>query len=229
MVLRKPFARLLMLCPDPPNFADATEVVMKSTRLTAILSDRSVLLFFAMLIGLAANAQSKKSPQPAAPHDPQDTFPVPVTNNQLFYLQRTANTNTVVYEANLNSKGQLDESNPVHVYWIRYPEGGAKKELSYIQRVFAYGIKTKMQSPDVYNTHVVSYKKAQLIVKKSPKDNKYHAYTTINHREALLSRIFVKIDGGAFWSPNVIYIELKGRDENTGEELMERFKPSQTP
>lgn len=202
---------------------------MKPTKLTQRAAYRVVMILFAAISCIAVNAQSKKTQPAPVVRDPQDTFPVPVTANQLFYLQRTANTNTVVYEANLNSKGQLDEDNPVHVYWIRYPEGGIKKELSYIQRVFAYGIKTKRQSPDVYNTHVVSYKKAQLVVRKSLKDGKYHAYTTINHREALLQRIFVKIDGGAFWSPNVIYIELKGRDENTGEELMERFKPSQTP
>ena len=205
---------------------------MKPTRLTMHAyyhTLKNILLatgcFFTMIV--LSQAQPKKTT--ALVKDPQDTFPVPVVNNQLFYLQRTANTNTVVYEANLNSKGQIDEDNPVRVYWIRYPEGGMKKDLSYIQRVFAYGIKTQRQSTDVFNTHVVSYKKAQLTVKKSTKDNKYHAYATINHKEAMLTRIFLKIEGGAFWSPNVIYIELKGRDEATGEEVMERFKPSQTP
>jgi hypothetical protein len=205
---------------------------MKPTKLTlqanAYAMKRPVLVACLFILCMSVFAQPKKNTT-APVKDPQDTFPVPAAYNQLFYLQRTANTNTVIYEANINSKGQLDEKNPVRVYWIRYPEGGMKKDLSYIQRVFAYGIKTEMQSPDVFNTHVVSYKKAQLIVKRSLKDGKYHAYATINHKEALLHRIFLKIDGGAFWSPNVIYIELKGRDETTGEEVMERFKPSQTP
>jgi hypothetical protein len=204
---------------------------MKPTKLTLHVNAVKGLLLLALslfTLVFSVFAQQKKNAMPQV-KDPQDTFPVPAASNQLFYLQRTANTNTVVYEANFNSKGQLDEKNPVRVYWIRYPEGGMKKDLSYIQRVFAYGIKTEMQSPDVFNTHVVSYKKAQLIVKRSLKDGKYHAYATINHKEAVLHRIFLKIDGGAFWSPNVIYIELKGRDETTGEEVMERFRPSQTP
>jgi hypothetical protein len=50
-------------------------------------------------------------------------------------------------------------------------------------------------------------------------------YTTINQRQAQLSRIFVKIDGGTFWSPNVVYMELKGTDPVTGKEVMERVKP----
>lgn len=166
-------------------------------------------------------------PAAAAFIDPQDTFPVPSgIPNQLFYLQRTSNTNTIVVELNLDSKGQLDESDPVHVFWIRYPEGGMKKELSYIQRVFAYGLKTKKQDDGSYEMHFVSYKKQKLYLRKSPRDNKYRVYTTINQKTAVLNRIFIRIDpGGSFWSPNVIYMELKGHEEGTNKELMERMKP----
>ncbi|GAC1526130.1 MAG: hypothetical protein NVS3B15_01790 [Sediminibacterium sp.] len=158
--------------------------------------------------------------------DPQDTFPVPAgIGNQLFYLQRTSNTNTIVCELNINSKGQVDEANPVHVFWVRFQEGGMKRELSYIQRVFAYGIKTQSQENGAYKLHFVSYKKQALYLLKSQRDNKYHVYTTINRKQAILNRIFLKIEGGSFWSPNVVYMELKGKDEATGKELMERFKP----
>jgi phosphatidylglycerophosphate synthase len=158
--------------------------------------------------------------------DPQDTFPIPSGNaNQLFYLQRTSNTNTIVCELSLNGRGQLNEESPVHVFWIRYQEGGGKKELSYIQRVFAYGIKSKPAGNGNHNMHFVSFKKQQLLLSKSARDNKYHVYTTINQRQAQLSRIFVKVDGGSFWSPNVVYMELKGIDPVTGKEVMERVKP----
>lgn len=183
-----------------------------------------LVLAFVFACCLPGFAQAGKVTTPVK--EMQDTYPVPTLSNQLFYLQRNANTNTVIYEANIKSNGQIDADNPVRVYWIRYAEGGVRKDLSYIQRVFAYGIKTQLQSPDVFNAHVVSYKKAQLTVKRSAKDNKYHAYATINKKEALLHRIYIKVDGGAFWSPNVVYIEMKGKDEATGEEVMERFKPS---
>lgn len=158
--------------------------------------------------------------------EPQDTFPVPKTNSkQLFYLQRTANTNTIVCELNYDKNGQLNVSEPVHVYWIRYTEGGVKKELSYIQRVFAYGMKSQMLEKDSYKLHFVSYKKKPLYLMRSQKDNQYKVYTTINNQQAVLSRIFIKVDGGTFWSPNVVYMEMKGVDEYTGKELMQRFKP----
>ena len=188
------------------------------------------------LVMLTGFAFTNKHASPKTPHvsiinakmegDPQDTFPVPSgVPNQLFYLQRTTNTNTIVCELNLDSKGKLDEESPVHVFWIRYPEGGIHKELSYIQRVFAYGIKSQALGNGTYKLHFVSYKKQSLTLMTSPKDNKYHVYATINQKQALLSRIFVKVDGGTFWSPNVVYMEMKGTDPVTGKELVERFKP----
>lgn len=158
--------------------------------------------------------------------EPQDTFPIPRGNSkQLFYLQRTANTNTIVCELNYKKNGELDETDPVHVFWIRYPEGGMKKELSYIQRAFAYGIKSQMLAKDSYKLHFVSYKKRPLYLMRSGKDNQYKVYATINNQQAVLSRIFIKVDGGTFWSPNVVYMEMKGVDEQTGKEMMQRFKP----
>ncbi len=170
-------------------------------------------------------AQSNKSAL-KAPLEPQDTFPVPTgNNNQLFYLQRTNNTNTIVCELKFDEKGQVDPESPVHVFWIRYTEGGIKKELNYIQRTFAYGIKSKALGNNTYQLHFVSFKKREFTLMPSAKDGKYHVYANINQKPAVLNRIFIKIDGGSFWSPNVIYMELKGIDMATGKEVMERFKP----
>ena len=54
-------------------------------------------------------------------------YPIPTGNpNQLFFLQRDPNTNTIVYELNVKSNGELDMDNPVHAYWIRYQYKGQK-------------------------------------------------------------------------------------------------------
>lgn len=157
--------------------------------------------------------------------EPQDTFPVPSgIANQLFYLQRTHNTNTIICELNYTKTGQLNEENPVHTYWIRYPEGGIKKELSYIQRVFAYGIKSSKLNNGSYKLHFVCYAKQLFYLMKYPKDNKYHVFATIHQKQAILSRVFVKTDDtGTFWKPHVVYFELKGTDLLTGKELIERL------
>lgn len=159
--------------------------------------------------------------------DPQDTFPVPTNiKNQLFYLQRTTNTNTVVYALNINDKGVLDESTPVKVFWIRYPEGGMRKELNFIQKAFAYGTISRKNKDGSFTIQLVAYKKKEFILKKSPQDNTYKLYTTINHKESEIKRVFIKIDpGGTLFNPNIAYIEMKGKEADSNKPIMERFKP----
>ncbi len=154
-----------------------------------------------------------------------DKMPVlPDNINRLFYVQRSSNTNTIVYELNAGKNGQLDTDNPVHPYWIRYGEQGQKEELNYIQRKFAYGIVAKQTGNDQYDIRFVSYKKFPLTLMKG-NDGKYHIFATINQKQMALSRVFVKIEGGSFWLPNVKYVELKGIEPSTGREIIERFKP----
>jgi hypothetical protein len=150
-------------------------------------------------------------------------YPTPSGNlNQLFFIQRDPNINTLIYEINLN-KGILVEDEPVHVYWIRYADKGQKEELNYIQRNFAYGVKSKLVSKDYYEIHFVSYKKKQMFLKKST-DNKFYIFTDINKKQAILKQVFVRVNGGSFWVPNIEYVELKGIDPITGLEVVERMK-----
>lgn len=155
-----------------------------------------------------------------------DTFPVPRNpGNMMFYVQRTPNTNTIVYELNYREDKTLDTDNPIHVFWIRYQEGGKHKELNFIQRRFAYGLKTYKKPGDNWDLRMVAYQKHPLHLQKAA-DGKYYVFTEINDKQAVLQRIYIKIDGGTFWHPNVLYIELKGYDAKTGTPLTEQIKPS---
>ncbi|WP_153797992.1 DUF4833 domain-containing protein [Foetidibacter luteolus] len=150
-------------------------------------------------------------------------FPTPPPNpNQLFYLQRDPNTNTIVCELNYKD-GILDEEDPVHVFWLRFGEKGQRAELNFVQRKFAYGVKTRLLEKDKYELHFVSYKKYLMHLMKAA-DNKYHVYATINKKQAILNRIFVRIKGGSFWTPHVEYVDLVGIDPVTGTEVTERMK-----
>ncbi|MEO6686847.1 MAG: DUF4833 domain-containing protein [Dyadobacter sp.] len=151
-----------------------------------------------------------------------DTFPVPKLPNLLFYIQRDPNTNTICYELNINDQGQLDEENPVHPFWIRYPEGGGRKELNYLQKKFAYGIIVKKAGKDYFQLKSVAYSKTPLYLKKGT-NNKYQVYMAINQKQCVLTKIFVRIEGGTFWVPNVRYIEVTGTDPATGKTVVERI------
>lgn len=164
-------------------------------------------------------------PRPAAITDPVDTFPVPpVNSNSLFYLQRTPNTNTIICELN-QSNGVIDKDEPVKVLWIRYTEQRQREDLSWLQRHFAYGLHEKDLGNGVFELRFVSYKKVPMYLMKWSGDNKQHVFVTINNRQAILNRVYIRIDpGGTFWSPNVKYLELKGVDVQNGKELVERIK-----
>jgi len=152
-------------------------------------------------------------------------YPVPPTSpERLFYVQRTPNSNTILYDLNLNSDGKLNTEQPVKVYWIKYNERGQREELNYIQRKFAYGLNAKELNNGSYDIRFVSYKKFPLTLMKG-EDGKYHIFASIAKKQVILNRIFVKIEGGSFWIPNVLYVEVKGTDPETGKEIVDRFKP----
>jgi phosphatidylglycerophosphate synthase len=191
-----------------------------------------VLFMLSAITDLPATSQARHPAtsitiRPATPAtiEGPDSFPVPPhTANSLFYLQRTPNINTIICELN-EKNGKPDPDEPVHVLWIRYTEQHQRQELSFIQRHFAYGLKSKSLGNDKYELHFVSYKKVALYLMKSPIDNQHHVYATITGHQAILSRVFLKINpGGTFWSPNVEYLELKGNDIETGKELTQRIK-----
>lgn len=158
----------------------------------------------------------------------QDTLPIPPHSDKLlFYVQRTTNHNTIMYEMNIEKDGNLNKEEPVHAYWIRYTEKGEKAELSYMQRKFAYGIQSHLvdEHKQAYAINFVSYAKKKIQLQRSPRDKRYHAYFQLEHKTIELSHIYVRIEGGSFWVPNVPYIDIYGRDVATGHQVKERIKP----
>jgi phosphatidylglycerophosphate synthase len=178
----------------------------------------AVASLFSASIDAIAQTKDTSNPSPIK-------FPTPKNiKNELFYLQRDPNTNTIIYELNLKSNGSVDEDEPVKVYWLRYADKGNKEDLSYVQRKFAYGIQSKSLGNDEFELRFVSHKKLPLILKKSPTDKKYHVYIDANDKRIMLDRIFVRIEGGSYWIPNVKYVELTGTNTKTSSQIVERIK-----
>ncbi|MES2061974.1 MAG: DUF4833 domain-containing protein [Bacteroidota bacterium] len=152
--------------------------------------------------------------------------PLPPNADRLFYLQRSTNINALSYDINIDKDtGKPDEDSPLHIYWLQYAEkNGEPSELTFIQRKFAYGVSSNALGNDRYDIRIMSYKKIPLTLMRAA-DGKYHIFATVAKKQMLLQNIFIQIDGGSLWSPNVVYIEMKGTDPVTGKEVTERFKP----
>ncbi|MFC3562625.1 DUF4833 domain-containing protein [Pedobacter jamesrossensis] len=185
-------------------------------------SNKAALIIGVMLsIGLVGTSKFANAQDPSP-----ITFPVPKDiTNQLFYLQRDPNTNTIICQLNVDKHGEVNTTNPVNVFWMRYDDNGEKKELSYIQRKFAYGILTKNFGNGQFELRFTSHKKLPMYLNKSAADKRYHVFATINNKKVQVERIFLRIEGGSFWLPNVKYVEIKGFDANQPSKvLVERIK-----
>ena len=150
-------------------------------------------------------------------------FPVPPHNpKQLFYLQRPANTNTLVYELNMEN-GIINKQNPIHIFWINYAGNGQTEELSDIQRKYAYGIKATEVSDNIFECTLVAYKKLKLTVQEGD-DKQYHAYAIVNEKKMVINRIYLQVKGGGLFKPRIDYVEMKGIDVLSGAAVEEKIK-----
>jgi hypothetical protein len=158
----------------------------------------------------------------------QDGYPTPEkTANLLFYFQRSHNRNTVVYEINTLPGGKVNLDKPVNFYWIRYEEGGVKKELSFVQRK-AFGIQWHLvdKEKESFVLQFNNFKKRNIFLLKSEISNNYKAYITINGELAELSRMFIKSENNSLGIPlSVKYVEIDGMNLKSGKKVMERYIP----
>lgn len=155
-------------------------------------------------------------------------YPTPEgVNNMLFYVQRTINTNTIVYTLNLDKEGRINETEPIKAYWIKYAQDGKIDPLTFIQRNYAYGIKVKLidNEKKSFLFEFVSYSKRKFYLMKSTVDNQYHAYGYINNKLTILNNIMVRIEGGSFWLPNVKSVEVSAKDPSSSAIITETIRP----
>ncbi len=153
-----------------------------------------------------------------------DSLPsLPASKTRLFYLQRTIDRNAVIYELNYDEKDQVNEKNPVKIYWLEH-SSGKTKTLTYAQNKFAYGIESELIDAEkkVFRLTLMAYKKIYLYLQ--PDKNKhYEVFTAINEKPSVLNRIIVTITGGTYLKPIVSHIELIGIELKTGEKITEKI------
>jgi len=78
---------------------------------------------------------------------------------------------------------------------------------------------------DHHGLRFVSYKKKPLYLIRYQTDDQSYLNASIDQGLATRDRIHLKISvGSTFWSPDIEYIELKGRDPVTAQEVFERNK-----
>lgn len=153
---------------------------------------------------------------------PETKFPVPpVTANTLFYIQRSSNTNTVMYEVNREGQQAIDSKNPVQVFWIRYAERGQRQGLNYLERTLAYGVRCEPANAGKFMLRFVASKKRWAEISLGP-DGRAQAVMLIGKKMSQLHKIFVQV-AETSWLPKVQYVEFFGEDVATHQPTYEKM------
>jgi len=150
----------------------------------------------------------------------------PKIANMLFYLQRSKNTNTIVYQAKMNKSGQLSREQPVDAYWLHYElNNGVRAELSQFEEMAVYGVVLE-DLKDGTGNYLMRLKafKARTVTLAKNKFGKYVGLMAINGKPAELRRIYIEAKEGLLM-PTVVYVDLFGIDPVTGDSVFERLFP----
>jgi len=129
-------------------------------------------------------------------------------NEFLFFIERSKNKNLVQYDVRLTENDDILDSDPVSVYWIL--ENGMQKELTLIQRKFAYRV-------DSYEKLGKNRLRFFLSLSKTVK--------SLWKRRKVLSEPSQR--SMARWTglPQVVYVDLFGYNTETGLPVSERMLP----
>jgi hypothetical protein len=176
---------------------------------------KQFLLFAVILITHVGSSQNKLNIH---------KFPVPTKNHKhLFYLQRSLNSNTIIYDACFDAQGKLNKDTPVDVYWIRYDEDGRKMPLRFIEKKFAFGVHIEELENSRYDYKITlaGWRKRAIYIKQTG-PYKAVAYISINGVNSVLDHIYVESDLNGNIA-KVDYIEVYGIAQNEKSDFKERI------
>ncbi|MCZ6665789.1 MAG: DUF4833 domain-containing protein [Gammaproteobacteria bacterium] len=144
------------------------------------------------------------------------------TKRLLFYVQRSMNANTVVYEANLRSNGDYDREKPVLVRWRRFASNGVAKKLSLLEN-WAYGITVNAGdgSKKSLRVHITSYPYRSVKIGIDKSGVPIATLRAGKHRIKLIY-VFVQLKKSLL-IPLIEYVDIFGQDLATGAYIRERI------
>jgi len=149
-------------------------------------------------------------------------FKVPDEPGQLFYVQRSPNSNTVIYAARLDAKGNLNSSAPVEAFWRKFNIDGSKQPLNFIERMTAYGVKldqTKAGQPVTFS--IAALPERKLCVSLDSEHRPQALMQIGNHRVKVAYVYLHVVEGGLM--PSVPELDIFGTDIASGKAIHEHL------
>ena len=146
----------------------------------------------------------------------------------LIIIFSSANSNAVIYEANVGDDGKLNQEKPVRCYWIMYEHNPVDEEgLTMIERNSAYGMSTKpvVGKPGEHQLTIAPLKGKKTIIVSQDSEGVLHCKTEIGGEEgAEIKSVYVKAKSSWIGLPKVDFVEIKGAKAD-GSAAYEKMKP----
>jgi hypothetical protein len=149
-------------------------------------------------------------------------FKIPDEPNQLFYVQRSPNANTVVYAARLDAQGNIDRADPVDAFWRKFNIDGARVGLNFIERMMAYGVhadRAQAGKPITFTIAALPERKLTLVLddKKKPE-----ALMQIGDHTVKVAYVYLQVVEGGLM-PSVPALDIFGTDTTSGKAIHEHL------
>jgi hypothetical protein len=149
-------------------------------------------------------------------------FKRPDEPNQLFYVQRSPNSNTVIYAARLDAKGALDKNEPVEGFWRKFNIDDSKQPLNFIERMMAYGVKQARTDKNGVTTFTIAALPERSITLNMDAAGKPQALMKAGKHTIKLSYVYLHVVEGGLM-PDVPKLEIFGTDIATGKAIHEHL------
>jgi len=149
-------------------------------------------------------------------------FKVPDEPNQLFYVQRSPNSNTVIYAANLDAKGNLNPSAPVEAFWRKFNIDGSRQPLNFIERMMAYGVKFDGHKAGKAVTFSIAALPERKVTVSLDNQHRPEALMQIGSHLVKVAYVYLQVvDGGLL--PKIPSLDIFGTDIASGKAIHEHL------
>ena len=180
---------------------------------------KKLFLAMALLTALPAHARDFTSTVTESETIPalRPEFKTPDEPNQLFYVQRSPNSNTVIYAAKLDAQGNPQD---VEAFWRKFNIDGSKQPLNFIERAMAYGVKMQSRkAPITFTIAALPERKLALGV-----DAQHHpqALMQIGTHTVKVAYVYLQVVEGGLM-PSVPSLDVLGTDIASGKAIHEHL------
>ncbi len=149
-------------------------------------------------------------------------FKRPDEPNQLFYIQRSPNSNTVIYAARLDAKGAPDGREPVEAFWRKFNIDGSKQPLNFLERNMAYGVRSAQRDKNGVVTFTIAALPERKMTLNLDAAKRPQALLQVGSHTVKLAYVYLHVvEGGLL--PEVPSLEIFGTDIATGKAIHEHL------